>query len=311
MNNHRYLYYLIVLVVSVAILIALSPYVNAPNSKKQKVAAAEWLPAPSIEVQKINLSALSFLSVFVNPGGKTKILTEKNINDRLPVASITKLMTAMVAFNNYHPEEVIAISNKALNSKGRSWEFEPGEIFKVNDLLHVLLIESNNDAAEALAIRMGEGRFVEAMNLEARSMGFKDTSFVNPTGLDPDEADEFINYATAEDLFKIARTILEKYPSLLIITLKKEYDLYTADSEFHHKIKNTNELLSADWRGRNGKIIKILGGKTGETPFSKQNLVLIVEAPNKNGYLVNIVLGSPSRFDEMKKLVEWAFGAYA
>ena len=305
--NKRYFYYLIVLALLTAILISLSPYADVTISKNQMSAVADQLPALKDGAEEINLSALSFLSVFVNPNGETKILAEKNINDRLPLASLTKLMTAIVSFKNYHTEEIMANSNKALNSKGRSWKFESGEIFKVNDLLHALLVESNNDAAEVLAIRMGGERFVDAMNAEARAAELKDTFFINPTGLDPDDAEELVNYSTAEDLFKISRVFLEKYPSLLNITLKKEYDLYTADDEFHHKLENTNELLSADWRDKSGETIKILGGKTGETPFSKQNLVLIVESPGGSGYLINIILGSSGRFDDMKKLVEWAF----
>lgn len=293
-----------------AVLFALSPYVTF-NLKDKTATVAEWLPSPIIETSKINLSAISFLSVFVSSSGKTKVLVEKNISDRLPIASVSKLMTAIIAFNNYHPEEIIAVSNKSLDSKGRSWKFEPGEIFKVNDLLHALLMESNNDAAEMLAIRAGKNRFVEAMNLEARNIALKDTLFVNSTGLDPDEADGVINYSTAEDLFKIARVFKEKYPSLVNMTIKKEYDLHSADGEFHHKIENTNELLSNDWQGKDGKTIKILGGKTGETPFSRQNLILIIEAPNGRGYIVNVILGSPTRFDEMKELMEWIFGAYA
>lgn len=293
-----------------AILLVLSPYADITISKNQMSAVTERSPVLKVGAEEISLSALSFLSVFVSPSGETKILAEKNINDHLPIASLTKLMTAIVAFKSYHPEEIMAISNKALNSKGRSWKFEPGEIFKVQDLLSALLIESNNDAAEVLAIRAGQEKFVGAMNIEASALGLKDTFFVNPTGLDPDGADGLINYSNAEDLFKIARVFLEKYPSLLNITLKKEYDLYTADSEFHHKMESTDELLSAEWRDENGEIIKIMGGKTGETPFSKQNLILIVEAPNKGEYIVNIILGSPSRFDEMKKLVEWVFNTY-
>lgn len=311
--DKRHSYYLIILVLCAAIFIAiaLSPYADIAISKKQTGAATEQPLVLKEEAEKINLSALSFLSVFVSPTGETKTLAEKNTSDHLPIASITKLMTAIIAFDNYHQEEIMAISNKALDSKGRSWMFEPGEIFKVSDLLHALLLESNNDAAETLAIRMSKERFVEAMNLKARNLGLKDTVFINPTGLDPDEADGFINYSNAEDLFKISRAFLEKYPLLLNITSKKDYDLYTADGEFHHKIENTNELLFADWRDKNGETIKILGGKTGETPFSKQNLILIVEAPNASGYIVNIVLGSPERFNEMKKLVEWTFDAYA
>ena len=308
--NKRYFYYLIVLALLTAMLISLSPYADVTISKNQMSAVAEQLPVLKDGAEEINLSALSFLSVFVNPNGETKILAEKNVNDRLPIASLTKLMTAIVASENYHPEEIMAISNKALNSKGRSLKFEPGEIFKVNDLLHSLLIESNNDAAEVLAIRAGQEKFVGAMNIEAAALGLKDTFFINPTGLDPDGAEEFVNYSTAEDLFKIARVFVEKYPSLLNITLKKEYDLYTADGEFHHKVESTDELLSADWQSKSGETIKILGGKTGETPFSKQNLILIVGAPGGSGYLINVILGSSSRFDEMKKLTELAFDAY-
>lgn len=308
--DKRYAYYSAAFILSLAILFTLSPYTDISSSKNRLAVAVEQSPVFKDSAGEIQLSTASFVSVHISRSGNAKILAEKNIADRLPIASLTKLMTAIIAFKNYHPEEIMAVSNKALNSKGRSWKFEPGEIFKVQDLLRALLIESNNDVAEVLSIRAGKEQFVEAMNKEARDMSLKDTFFVNPTGLDSDNAEELVNYSTAKDLFKIARVFAEKYPSLLNITSKKEYDLYTADGEFHHKMENTDNLLSADWRGKGGDPIKILGGKTGETPFAKQNLVLIVEAPNGSGYLINIVLGSSDRFGEMKKLVEWSFDAY-
>jgi len=114
-----------------------------------------------------------------------------------------------------------------------------------------------------------------------------------------------INYSTARDLFLLTRHLKTFYPSVFEILGVKEHPLYTKDGKFHHTMENTNELLSL-----NGWPTKVLGGKTGWTPEARGALVLVLESPKAKGYLVNVVLGSEDRFQDMKKLVNWVFDSW-
>ncbi|MEK7508024.1 MAG: hypothetical protein AAB602_03000, partial [Patescibacteria group bacterium] len=166
----------------------------------------------------------------------------------------------------------------------------------IGDILYSLLIESDNDAGITLASKMEAGKFVELMNREAWKLGLYNTHYVNPTGLDPDDGSK-PNYSTAEDVAKLAVEIIQKYPNILRIMSLKTFDLRTASGTLHHTLETTNKLL-----GENIPF-KILGGKTGETPMAKKNLLLISYGPQENSYLVNVVLGSDDNFGDMKKLL--------
>jgi len=160
------------------------------------------------------------------------------------------------------------------------------------ELLLSLLIESNNEAADDLAEIIGEKSFLELMNLKAKELGMENTHFTNPNGLDPEEPDESLNYSTAEDLVKLTKYITLEQPLLWEISTIQGFE----------NMENTNELL--------GQIPGIIGGKTGETPLAGKCLILVVQAPKNKGFLVNVILNSEDRFEEMKKLISWAGDAY-
>jgi len=108
------------------------------------------------------------------------------------------MMTAVIVLENYSLEDQIAISKKAIDTFGIAGEFKEGEIFSVKDLLYILLVESSNDAAEALAEKIGRENFVSLMNQKAQKLGMENTVFLNPSGLDFDPKEE--NQSTARDL---------------------------------------------------------------------------------------------------------------
>jgi len=163
-------------------------------------------------------------------------------------------------------------------------------------------MESSNDATAALTEVIGKKAFVDLMNLEAKNLELENTYFVDAIGLDPDVPDGPINHSTAEDSAKLAIYLLEDKPKILGILSLSEFNLYLANGMFHHKIKNTNELL--------GEIPNIIAGKTGWTPEAEGCLLLVTKMPQSKGIAINVVLGSSDRFGEMKKLVEWLKEAY-
>lgn len=254
-------------------------------------------PVRNREIENFDLKAEAGISVFFDKDNR-KVLFRKDEDKKLPIASLTKLMTSYIVLENYDLEQKIEISKTAVSTEGDLGEFKVGESFFVKDLLYPLLIESSNDAATALAEVIGKEAFVHLMNLQAQDLGLKNTYFVNPTGLDSGEGP--FNQSTCKDLVDLSWQFLKKYPEAFKILSIKELDFYTPDNNFHHHLINRNELL--------GKIPEIVGGKTGYTEKAKGCLFL---ATKKNeGFLFSVILGSEQRFEEMKNLLNWLDKAY-
>jgi D-alanyl-D-alanine carboxypeptidase (penicillin-binding protein 5/6) len=222
-----------------------------------------------IQRPPLELDTKAAISVSIDHQGVEKILFEKNVDRPLPIASLTKLMTASIFLKHYDVEREETVR-----------------------LLLSLLIESDNEAANDLATIIGEDSFLELMNLEAKELGMEDTYFSNPNGLDPKEPDESLNYSTAKDLVKLSKYITSEQPLLWEISTIQEFE----------NMENTNDLL--------GQIPGIIGGKTGETVLAGKCLLLVVQAPKDKGFIVNIILNSENRFEEMKKLIDWTEDAY-
>ena len=246
----------------------------------------------------LNLQAKAAISVLVDSQGGKRVLFKKNSNERLPIASLTKLMTANIVLENYDLSREIKISEEAVAQNGEAGKLTAGKIFSVEYLLYPLLMESSNDAAYALTNdynEIAEEKFIELMNLKAEDLGLENTYFVNSTGLDPEQSDHSINYSTTEDLVKLTKYLLKKSSIWEILTTPK-FSLYGPE------LINTNELL--------GKIPNIVGGKTGFTDQAGGCMLLVLK--NKEGnFLINVILGAPSlsaRIEEMEKLIEWLTG---
>ncbi len=266
-------------------------------------------PIRNWQIEEIKIEAKSAISVLLDNEGREKILFQKNSNRILPIASLTKLMTANIVLENYDLFQEIQISAKAAAQEGESRKLKAGRIFPVKHLLYPLLIESSNGAAFSLANdykEMKEEKFVELMNLKAKNLGHENTRFLNSTGLDPEEPNGPINFSTAEDLVKLTKYLLEK-PLIWEILSTRKYNFYGLE------LTNTNKLLE--------EISHIIGGKTGYTEKSRGCIILVLKAPppkqNKFGseqenqnFLINIILGSEDRFEEMKKLVNWINSAF-
>ncbi|MBI4120296.1 MAG: D-alanyl-D-alanine carboxypeptidase [Parcubacteria group bacterium] len=252
------------------------------------------------------LSAEAALSVFVDGEGRTKVLFEGNASEIMPIASITKLMTALIASEYLPQDKEIIISREAVGEPEETGQFRPGEVFLAGDLLYSLLIESSNDAAAALAEMIEREKFVSLMNAAAENIGLGDTYFANPTGLDESDSVGPTGYSTANDLASLAKFLMENRRGILEISSLPVYDLYDARGRFHHTIESTNELLH-----RRSWPVKIFGGKTGETPLAKQALILVTESPIGRGYLVSVALGSDDRFGDIRALVAWVFNSYS
>lgn len=275
--------------------------IESDNAKKIPARSLEKLRPYPKNQESLDISALAALSIFIRGNGEEYLLFEKNKEIKLPIASITKLMVALVASEMYKENDEIIISENALSVKGVSGNYKPGEKILFKDALHALLVGSHNEIAVAIAEKEDVGKFIEKMNDKAKELGLKDTYYFNVSGVDPYSEGEGINYSTAVDIYKLLRYIFENYPKVFSILREKEYYLKDGRGDLKIAIKNTNKLLED-----NDTALPVLGGKTGSTPRAKTNLAIVSETPSKEGYLVNVVMNSEDSFQDMKILLRYA-----
>lgn len=248
------------------------------------------------DVPKLEISSEAAICVEVNELGQEKILCKKNNDKKLSIASLTKLMTALVVLENYDLSQNVKISQEAVAREGEQGSLKALDALSIGNLLYIMLIESSNDAAYALAEIMGFDEFVETMNLKAKDLGLNNTFFVEPSGLDSK------NYSTVDDLVKLTKYLLKNHSLIWEILSIEKATIFNSDGVLHHEALNTNELL--------GKIPGIIGGKTGYTKIANGCFILVLESPKKGNQLIYIILGSENRFEEMKKLIEWVNQTY-
>lgn len=171
-------------------------------------------------------------------------IMEKNSGEAFPIASVSKLMTAIVAHEHMDPQKVVVVSRDSYNAYGAQGELLPGEKIKLGDLMYPLLMESSNDAAEVIAESYGRPEFMALMNKKAAELGMTDTYYEDPSGLDAK------NTSSAEDQFKLLKYIKEKAPFLLDMTRVRQFEI------LKHKWFNKNRFLNSEIfiGGKNGYI---------------------------------------------------------
>jgi len=249
-----------------------------------------------IHSKKADVSAEIFLKRLLNSGVN---LAEQKIENRWPIASLTKLMTALLVAEKVDLNSTVLLSENATNQEGTIGNFQPGEKYKAYDLLKAMLFLSSNDAAEALAevynekvltkdqINAGQD-FVFMMNQKASELGMSNTKYVDPTGL------SFLNQSTANDLAKLVNYIYLNHPEILKITAQKTISFIELNSGKIKTFNNLNEFAGEP---------NFLGGKTGYINESKGNLVSLFQDPNGRGPILIIVLGSEDRFRDTRQLL--------
>ena len=233
---------------------------------------------------------------------KQKALFKKNEAEKLPLASITKLMTALVAQEVLGEKDKVTIGKLSIRQQGESG-FKEGEVFQRISLSDLVLMASSNDGAFALASAAGDvltpkqngaDSFVRAMNIRAHEIGLTDTYFKNPTGLDLSTT-EGGAYGTVRDVAFLMEYIVKNEPDILSFTKENSARFYTQTGE-HHDAENTNEFT--------GKISGLIGSKTGYTELAGGNLVIAFNA-GLNRPIIAAVLGSTQqeRFSDILRLV--------
>lgn len=235
-------------------------------------------------VQEVDISAAGAYEILT---GDT--LYEFRAEKRWPIASITKLVTAMVAMEVFDATETIEIDEKALAIVGESGGFELGDVYTVEDLIKSMMLVSSNDAAHALAMHFGEDEFIEEMNALVEEIGMENTTFHDPSGLSPQ------NLSTVEDLEILAEYVFENYKSVLAISRMRSGTIREVNTGVVRSLVNINAFAGRP---------DFLGGKTGHIPDSGGNLLSIFEDPKTRDPIVIIVFGAGDRFYQTEKILD-------
>lgn len=211
----------------------------------------------------------------------------RNENLELFPASTTKILTALVAYDIYKPNQIITV--KKTIDDGQIMGLMIGEKITVENILYGMLVYSGNDAAYVLADNYGYDKFIDLMNKKAQTLGMKNSHFSNPNGLDSGT-----QHSTSYDLSLAARELL-KNPYLSKIVSTKEITISDVDFKYFHQLNNVNKLL--------GEIQGLGGLKTGYTENAGENLVSFYK---KNGHqFVIVILKSLDRFSDTRNIIKW------
>jgi D-alanyl-D-alanine carboxypeptidase len=218
------------------------------------------------------------------------IFAESKNQEPHDIASITKLMTAMVATDVFSPDRTIAIDQEALDIQGDSGTFEVGEVLTINNLYSPLLLSSSNDASHAIAKLVGLSTFTRLMNDKVARLGLNNTIFRGPSGLER-------NLSTPNDLIKLLRSLRNNYPDITRETRKYSSTLTTATSQ--HTWYNFN------WKSGDETFI---GGKMGASEDSGKNMagifrIRLSEFDSRD--IGIIVLASDDERRDVERLIKW------
>jgi D-alanyl-D-alanine endopeptidase (penicillin-binding protein 7) len=248
-------------------------------NQESKTGSSVLIATPSAPI----ITARAYLVGDVSTG---KIYIEKNSTLILPVASMSKLITAIESMDKLKMDQRITISEEASSTPDTS-NFRTGETFTVQELLYPLLLNSSNIAAEALASTTNRVKFLELMSSYAWEIGMPSTFFADPSGINPR------NVSDAKDFFSLARYLYKSRPEILAITKTVRVATATTTDHGAHVFVSIHPFVVDQ---------NFLGGKTGHTAEAKDTMLTIL---NINSYpIAIIVLSSNNRKNDTSLLVK-------
>lgn len=236
----------------------------------------------SLRLQQ-KITAASYLAINLS---HNSIVLEKNANQPYPIASITKLMNAVVAFENIDTDQTIILTEKMLEPLGYSPSLFLGLNVSAKNLLQASLIQSTNDASESLTYFLGKGKFLDLMNQKAKELGMSDTVFFDAHGLNP------ANRSTATDIAKLLTYIHKNHTEILGITKNNNFWLPDPTGKLL-KFQNVNNFYD---------LPEFIGGKTGYLPEAKQTSALLFNISKEP--IAIILLYSSNRQSDTFKIID-------
>lgn len=211
-----------------------------------------------------------------------EVIASKNLSQRLPIASLTKIMTAVVALDLADPSEQFTVSEQAASQPPTKVMLRAGEKYSLKDLIKFMLITSANDSAqvieEGIDAKYGQGTFVRAMNMKAQDLGLKNTSFSSPQGYDGPQ-----QFSSVEDLTILSHYALSNYPLIKQIVSEDSEDMTNNNQDLRFYLNNWNGLLDV-YPG-------VFGIKIGNT--DNAGYTTIVGSERGGRKVLAVVLGAP------------------
>ncbi|KKT39651.1 hypothetical protein A3K29_02010 [Candidatus Collierbacteria bacterium RIFOXYB2_FULL_46_14] len=278
----------------ICLFFVLSPVIGKVPGSSQPAVKAAYVTEPNLPVQTgVSAPNLTAQGVFIMDVDTGTILYDKNPHLPLKPASLTKIMTALIAMDYFQDDSVLKVVN-GQSSLGNTADLIKGDELTALDLFYALLVPSGNDAAVTLAENYPGGYriFLERMNQKVGELGLKNTHFVNVSGVESPD-----HYTTAYDIAMIARKALARQRFATIVSTKS---ITLRSLKGHlYPLTSTNVLLEQPG---------ILGVKTGWTPEAGECLVILAER-DSHPILISL-LNSKDRFGEGEKLVKWAYSNF-
>lgn len=260
-------------------------HASALDLDNETTISSEPRREPSDSSKNLSLTARGYLAADIDTGN---IIMEMNKNERFPIASLTKLMTAVVAMETINQDEVTAVPEAAMYGERQTISgLSAGEIISANDLLYPLLLQSSNPAAETLSDIMGRKKFIGSMNKKAAALGLAATAFSDPSGLSSG------NSSTPQDIFKMISYVFKNKKNILDIT--KEKEAVSGERKWFN-----NDKLSG--------LENFLGGKTGYTAAAGKTFAGVFALPtigHENRNIAIVLLKSADREDDVMKILDY------
>lgn len=252
---------------------------------------SNWSPGEKVGTDnQPEISGQSAILVDINSGS---VVYEKNSTEKMKIASLVKIMTALVALEHKNLKDSIFISDRSASIGENTMGISRGEVYTLEELLYGLILNSGNDAAYAIAEGVGGNveTFVEWMNIKAKELNMYDTEFFDPSGLNDD------TYSTAVDLVKLSRYAMKNESFRKIVGTFSIELPYSENHKYIYLENQTNLLTTYPGVG---------GIKTGYT--EEAGLCLVTYAKNEEIELIGVVLNAVNRKFDMLFMLDHGFG---
>lgn len=268
----------------------------SPLLKQEKILGVNlWLPflKPTSESDAPKINAESAFFIDTKSG---QVLFSKNPKKQLSIASLVKVMTALIVLEHKEMEDKFFVSQRAAEMEPDEMILLPGEKMSLKELLYGIFLVSANDAAEVIAegITADRSEFIKLMNSKAEQLGMKDSYFANPTGLDEDSNN---SYSSAYDMAILTRYLIRHYPQ--VVEISKTPHIYIEATPEHQDYDMYSGInLLTTYPG-------VVGFKTGYTPEAGYTIVTLARRQGQE--IIGVLLGSEYRRDETKELLDYSF----
>lgn len=267
----------------------------SPLRGNQKILGVnQWFPG-RVDSQPDSPQITAKAALFLDT--KTgEVLYSKSINEKLPIASLVKVMTVLIALEHKKMDDTFIVSQRAADMEPDKMLLIARETLTLRELLDGIFLVSANDAAEVLAEGATGNReeFIKLMNEKTKQLGMKNTYYANPTGLDEDSNN---SYSTVYDLAILTRYLTRHFPD--VVSISSTEHIYLPKTENHQDYDMYSGInLLTTYPG-------VIGFKTGYTPEAGLTLISLVR---KDGHeLIGVILGSEDRRDEAKEILDYSF----